>query len=84
MLRDLENQLDGIDVRYAELNDELHETARRWPWRQEVESQGRYFATIDDRREPTRETARTGRGTTHDGRRIGYRTPGRRRHAACL
>ncbi|WP_234706186.1 SulP family inorganic anion transporter [Mycolicibacterium setense] len=54
-LRDLENQLDGIEVRYAGLSDELHETARRWPWWQEVESQGRYFGTTGDGVDSTRQ-----------------------------
>ncbi|CQD17437.1 hypothetical protein BN970_03734 [Mycolicibacterium conceptionense] len=45
-LRDLEIQLGGIEVRYTGLRDDLHRMARRWPWWQEVEAQGRYVDPV--------------------------------------
>lgn len=47
-LRDLETELDGVEVRYTGLRDDLHQMAKRWPWWQEVESQHRYFDTVDE------------------------------------
>lgn len=45
-LRDAETELAGIRVIYAALQEALHETAQRWPWWQQVESEGRYFPTV--------------------------------------
>lgn len=41
-LRDLETELAGVTVRYTGLRDDLHQMAKRWPWWQDVEAQGRY------------------------------------------
>lgn len=41
-LRDLETELDGVEVRYTGLRDDLHQMAKRWPWWQDVEAEGRY------------------------------------------
>ncbi|WP_237164551.1 SulP family inorganic anion transporter [Mycolicibacterium peregrinum] len=41
-LRDLETELAGVEVRYTGLRDDLHQMAKRWPWWQDVEAQGRY------------------------------------------
>jgi len=48
-LCDLETELTGerVTVVYAALTDSVHAVARRWPWWMEVESQGRYFDTVD-------------------------------------
>ncbi|MEW2478917.1 SulP family inorganic anion transporter [Mycobacterium sp. NPDC049093] len=47
-LRDLETELVGVEVRYVGLRDDLHQMAKRWPWWQDVEAQGRYHDTVDD------------------------------------
>jgi sulfate permease, SulP family len=47
-LRDAEVELAGVRVVYAALPEKLHTTARRWPWWQQVERDGRYFTTIDE------------------------------------
>lgn len=46
-LRDLETEISDVEVRYAGLRADLHEAAKRWPWWQDVEAQGRYFGTVD-------------------------------------
>ena len=48
-LRDAEAELmaDGVRVVYAELPDAVLTMARRWPWWQQVEAQGRYLKSVD-------------------------------------
>ncbi|MBX7433220.1 STAS domain-containing protein [Mycobacterium sp. Y57] len=49
-LRDFETELapDGVRIVYACLSEHVHTMVRGWPWWQQVESEGRYFTTIDD------------------------------------
>jgi len=49
-LRELDTEMAGLGVRvvFAELPDSACETARRWPWWQELAAQGRYAATLTD------------------------------------
>ncbi|MCK0172980.1 SulP family inorganic anion transporter [Mycolicibacterium sp. F2034L] len=49
-LRDLEEDLrrDGVQVWYTALRESVRATARRWPWWEQVESEGRYFDDLDD------------------------------------
>ena len=46
-LRDAETQLAGVRVVYAALPQDLHRTAQRWPWWQQVEREGRYFHNVE-------------------------------------
>jgi sulfate permease, SulP family len=52
-LREAEGDLADIRVVYAGLPADIHATAQRWPWWQDVESQGRYFATVDEAAQAT-------------------------------
>ena len=49
-LRELDTEMAGLGVRvvFAALPDSACETARRWPWWQELAAQGRYAATLTD------------------------------------
>jgi sulfate permease, SulP family len=49
-LRELDTEMAGLGVRvvFAELPDSACDTARRWPWWQELAAQGRYAATLTD------------------------------------
>ena len=49
-LRDAEAELaaDGLRVTYAALPDAVLTTAKRWPWWQQVEAEGRYVASVDE------------------------------------
>ncbi|MGV0741202.1 SulP family inorganic anion transporter [Mycolicibacterium sp. XJ870] len=48
-LRDMDTELAQNNVRtvFANMRDDVHATAQRWPWWQEIEKQGRYFDTLD-------------------------------------
>ncbi len=47
-LRDAEAELAGVRLVYSALPDAVLTTAKRWPWWQQVEAEGRYVASVDD------------------------------------
>jgi sulfate permease, SulP family len=49
-LRELDTEMAGLGIRvvFAALPDSACETARRWPWWEELAAQGRYAATLTD------------------------------------
>jgi MFS superfamily sulfate permease-like transporter len=49
-LREFDTEMAGLGIRlvFAALPDSACDTARRWPWWQELAAQGRYAATLTD------------------------------------
>ena len=47
-LQDAEAELGGIHVVYTALPDGMRRQAQGWPWWQQVEREGRYFATVTE------------------------------------